>query len=217
MKNCGAKMYEVIDTEDFMKNMVKCATSKSKSKETDFDFKTKVEDKALALIQAWGIVFKHYRRLPNFTKYYEKLLKKGVNFLPPNPEDLDIIPNQKKNQKREEYFEEEQFENQNKLNHFEEQPRLQNSRRDEPIIKNNERVTLGEVREILTLLFSMLYEMGSGDVPSKDEIISTLYNNLKNVQPKVIQLIQKKSSQDNYDERVLGVLLGYSFLIFFFY
>ena len=80
---------------------------------------------------------------------------------------------------------------------------------ERPVVAQEERMTLEAVRESLELLEEMLIALGKGERPSHDEVISSLYSNLKRAHPGVIKLINKKSaSSDPNDERVLAALFG---------
>jgi len=149
-------------------------------KSLDDMLRDKVEMKVLALIQSFGPL--HPNDLTIFNETFEKLKKQGVEFPIPDPSDLTPLTTAQKEVLR------------------------KSSERVR--IPSEVKVQLEEIKQAISLFESVLESMEPSEDPKSNELAQDLSQNIRDKQPKLIQLIERFSTGiSESEERITAALL----------
>jgi len=188
VKNCSVEFHRCICTKEFMHRLKKTGGTRiaqpKKRREKTFKslddmLKDKVEIKVLALIQSFGPL--HPSDLTIFNETYEKLKKQGVEFPIPDPSDLTPLTTAEREVLR--------------------------KSTDAVRIPSDVKAQLEQIKQSISLFEAVLESMEPSEEPKSNELARDLSQNVRDMKPKLIQLVERYSAGDSEsDERITAAL-----------
>ncbi|XP_057669876.1 TOM1-like protein 2 isoform X1 [Diorhabda carinulata] len=187
VKNCGKKFHVLVCNKDFIQELVKLIGPKN-------DPPTAVQEKVLSLIQSWASAFQSIPELSGVTTVYQDLLAKGIEFPPTDLDSLAPIHTPKKSVTSSDIP-------------------LSSPKPTSPrpatvshgILTPEQRAKLQSeldvVQSNMAVLGEMLFEVKPGEEqPDELELLQELHITCKNMQKRLVELINKISNDGMCEE-----------------